>query len=46
LTQADPLVQALAADEIEYMEDFLLLHPRQIEALSIVDATTGTATPI
>jgi hypothetical protein len=46
LTQADPLVQALAADEIEDMEDLFLLHPRQIEALSIVDATTGTATPI
>jgi hypothetical protein len=44
LTPTDPLVLALAADQIEDIEEFLSLHPRQIEALSLVDATTGTAT--
>jgi hypothetical protein len=46
LTPTDPLVLVLAADQIEDIEEFLSLHPRQIEALSLVDATTGTATPV
>jgi hypothetical protein len=46
LTPTDPLVQALAVDQIEDIEEFLSLPPRQIEALSVVDAITGAATPV
>ena len=46
LPQTDPLVQALTAEGIEDMEELLSLHPRHIDQLSVVDASTGTATPV
>jgi cystathionine beta-lyase/cystathionine gamma-synthase len=46
LTPTNPLMQALAIHQIASIEELLLLFPSQIEALSVVDATTGMATPV
>jgi hypothetical protein len=46
LTPTNPLMQALAIHQIASIEELLLLCPSQIEALSVVDATTGMATPV
>jgi hypothetical protein len=39
-------MQALATHQIASIEELLLLSPSQIEALSVVDATTGMAIPV